>query len=140
MPSQRHAFLRGVLLSAGVATLGCGHELRFDHLRAANRIEVTTIENKPLATVTDSVRIRSLLEFLAGHSKGWSEHLTSRSVPDVTLNFYEDGRYLGGVGLGSDYLTDHPSRSFDSTDVEPAEISKVRSLVGLSSMPGGAQH
>lgn len=124
-------------VAAGAGTLlGCiacsGHDVSFEHLRTANRIQVTSITNDPIATISTEGAVRSVLGFLESHREGWSERLSRGSVPRLVLNFFQDGRLLGSVGIGPDYITDAPQRSFASTSVDAAEVAQLLVTLGVS--------
>lgn len=119
-------------LCAVLLSTGCGgHSVTFDHLNGATRIEIFDMNNRQLATVTDRAKIDSVLSILAAHTTGWSERLSSGSIPDVALRFFRGDVHVGTVGIGPNYLTDDPSRSFTSTAVTAAEIAHLCSLVGI---------
>lgn len=128
---------RLTLVGALVACSGCSErEISFEHLQTADRVQVATATNRPVATITDTAKVQAVLEFLDAHRSGWSERLGG-SLPRLILRFFDGDHFLGSIGVGPDYLADQPERSLASTAVRPSEITSIMASLGVSLEPGG---
>jgi len=94
------------LLSA-CASLG-RKRIEFSGLEGADKIEVRTSENKPVATISDADKIQRAIRYIRSRQDRWGDRI-SPTVPTWQLFFYRGGRYLGGYGLGHDMIMALPS-------------------------------
>lgn len=96
-----------LMLSAGCQA-SCGsrpRRLEFGDLASAHRIEVTFNGIDRVTTVTDKPRIHDAAMFLDRYHEGWIDIWSGPAAPSLILEFYQDGRHLGGFGIGRTYVT-----------------------------------
>ena len=112
-------------------------DIEFDHLESTTRIVVTDNLNRARATVDDPTAIADVIEALGAHSDGWSVPEKGVPIARRRLNFYEDDRLLGNVGVGRTFLSALYRGGFlaHTVDDDGATYRRLMDLVGLGRPP-----
>jgi hypothetical protein len=119
----------GILILAINLLSGCAYlgrkRIDFSGLEGADKIEIRTSENKPVATILDANKIQHAIRYIRNRQDRWGDRI-SPSVPIWQLFFYHGERYLGGYGLGHDMIMALPSsHGFWWRDVPASEIEML---------------
>jgi hypothetical protein len=109
---------------------GCSVIHDFSYLDGATRIDVRTNLDKPIKTISDPAQIQGALAFVKQRKTGWGSPWYGPPVPQVVLNFYIDNRYLGGYGIGSNFLATNPE-PFLSRSITVGERDEIMQLLGV---------
>lgn len=104
-----------------------GRTLEFANLHSADKIEVRKPPDQPVSLITDQTRIQLAANFIEQYHTGWKDVWTGPRAPELILNFYRDGSYVGGFGVSRGYLV----ASFLSRDAPAEQISSLLKSLNL---------
>jgi hypothetical protein len=103
----------------------------FSDLRRADSLRLTTNLNMELARVENAETIAAVVDWLCERSEGWSEPPGGSLVLEDRLNFFSDGRSMGNVGVGRQYLTAHRRGRFYQRAADPGDRAAFFGLLGF---------
>lgn len=132
------AFLSGLLLTPLVNGLlsrlfndtSCSN-LNFERLNNADRIKITNNLSDVLRETTDFREIKELAKFARSHQEGWYVPWYGSPVAGVRANFYQDNKYIGGFGVGQNFLSTHACRSFLTLKINDRDRSQIMKLLAV---------
>lgn len=136
MPTREEiVFVMSVAVVAVTACAACAHvgrqRLDLRSLQGADRIEVRSATDKPVASITDPAKIQKAIEFIERRQDRWGDR-TSPTVPTYQLRFFHGDKYLGGYGVTDDTVVAFPThQGWWWRDVTPAEISALLKQLGV---------
>src|ERR1700704_5836997 len=91
---RRIAAIPVVLLSLSSSSCEAKRALNFSTLMEADRIDVRTSSDRHVQEITDPKQLETAVDFIRGHSTGWSENWEGPLIPDLMLYFYKGSRRL----------------------------------------------
>ena len=112
-------------------TSGPDCEMRFGQFMNADRVVITSNMHQPLRTMTDTLAIRELASFALEHQSHWTAPWYGTPVALVRANFYHGAKFLGDLGLGSNFLEAQGCGDFQSRSLSPADRSEAMTLFGV---------
>src|SRR5439155_7430636 len=115
-------------------------DMRFARLRPADRVMITSNMNDALRTICDPVSISNLVAFAEAHESGWGTPWFGPPVALVRAHFYSGSRFLGDLGVGTDFLTAQGCGSFQSRRVSASDRTAVMQLFGVPVSVGGCSN
>lgn len=115
-------------------------DMRFARLRPADRVMITSNMNDALRTISDPVSISNLVAFAEAHESGWGTPWFGPPVALVRAHFYSGSRFLGDLGVGTDFLTAQGCGSFQSRRVSASDRTAVMQLFGVPVSVGGCSN
>jgi hypothetical protein len=121
-----------VALTAALSASCLGHHLTFDHLRGADRVEVTTRHQRLLKTIREPAVISAASEAVARHDAGWEAPWHGTPVVRLQVSFFRGDRLVGGYGVGKDFLTTDPGPALMSRSITPEEAARIAQVLGLT--------
>ena len=127
--AHRMYAVTGILILAINLLSACAYfgrkRIDFSGLEGADKVEIRTSENKPVATISDANKIQRAITYIRSRQDRWGDRMTP-SVPTWQLFFYRGERYLGGYGLGREMIMALPSsHGFWWRDVPASEIEML---------------
>lgn len=126
-----------IVLACSVAGCGsCASDIRsldFTSLSRADRIDVVTPVGEPLVTISDGQKVQNAAAFAERHRDGWREDWVGPRSGLLRLEFYRRGEYLGGYGVGMDYIVS--AREFLFREASPEGIRQLMTDLGVEFPP-----
>ncbi|MGF1487472.1 MAG: hypothetical protein ACFBSE_10325 [Prochloraceae cyanobacterium] len=105
--------------------------LNFEKLNNADRIEITNNRSDLLRETTDLREIEELANFVRSHQEGWYVPWYGCPVAGVRANFYQDNKYIGGFGVGQNFLTTNAYRSFLTLKINDRDRGEIMKLLAV---------
>lgn len=106
-------------------------DMRFKQLKQTDQIKITDASNTTLRTITDKSEIRRFTAFAMTHDADWSTPVTGTPVAMVRANFYAAGKFIGDLGVGSNFLTAQGCGYFQSRSVTTKDRQIIMELFGV---------
>ena len=105
--------------------------MRFGRFNGADRIEITNLSNKSLRVISEKHEIQKFASFAQAHGSDWATPITGTPVAGVRANFYSGGKFLGDLGVGSNFLTAQGCGYFQSRTVSQEGRKAIMKLFGV---------
>jgi hypothetical protein len=106
-------------------------EMRFERLKQTDQIKITDASNTTLRTINDKSEIARFIAFAMTHDTDWGTPLTGTPVAMVRANFYSAGKFIGDLGVGSNFLTAQGCGYFQSRSVTTKDRQIIMELFGV---------
>jgi hypothetical protein len=127
--------IRPAHLTVALVPLACAAgrqcDMRFDRLRAADRVVISSNLNKPLRTIADTQLIAQLVGFALDHQADWRAPWYGTPVPSFRAQFYRGSTFLGDLGIGGDFLEAQGCDGFQSRSVSAPDRARIVALFGV---------
>jgi len=87
--------------------------------------------NDPRRTISDPASISNLVAFAEAHENGWEVPWWGPRGALVRANFYSGSRFLGDLGVGSDFLGAQGCGDFHSRPVSAGDRVAIMRMFGV---------
>jgi hypothetical protein len=133
MRFQRISYL-AVQVFCMIFLAGCDYinncqSIKFDGLRDANRMRITTNHDKTLRETTSPEEIASLLRFVSARSDNWCQPWFGSPIGSVKAQLYKDQKFLGSISLGPNFVS---AGSWLSRKMSTAERQELLRIFGVA--------
>ena len=120
-----------IAVTAGRTLAASCPDMRSAELRAADRVLITSSMNDPLRTISDPSSISDLVAFAEAHESGWGAPRWGPSGGLLRANFYSRNRFLGDLGVGSDFLAAQGCADLQSRPLPAGDRAAVIRMFGV---------
>ncbi|MGN6281384.1 hypothetical protein [Frateuria sp.] len=105
--------------------------MKFERFDGADRIEITDSTSRSLRIISNKHELQEFAAFAKAHDSDWATPVTGTPVAKVRANFYSGERFLGDLGVGSDFLTAQGCGYFQSRTVSQEDRQVIMKLFGV---------
>jgi len=105
--------------------------MQFARLQPADRVLITTSMNETLRTISDPASVAALISFAEAHATGWEVPWYGPPGALVRANFYAGNRFLGDLGVGSDFVSAQGCGDFPSRPISAEDRAIVMRMFGV---------
>ena len=126
--------MRPLLILAAIGIASCSNScpnMHFERLREADRAVITVGTGHAYAEIRSPDTLRGLADFAQKHSSGWGEPWYGAPVARLYVNFYVGTRFLGDLGVDTDFLSAQGCGFFQSRGVSTVDRQKLVALIGV---------
>lgn len=106
-------------------------DIRFERLKQTDQIKITNESNATLRIITEKSEIRRFTAFAMTHDADWGTPVTGTPIAMVRANFYAEGKFIGDLGVGSNFLTAQGCGYFQSRGVAAKDWQIIMELFGV---------
>jgi hypothetical protein len=129
-------FGRSIILVCTLVLSGClvdppCPDMGLERLQRTDRIVLTGNNLQEIATIVEKSRIDEIVEFALAHQEGWRTAIVGTPIEHLRANFYAQDKFIGGLGVGSDFLTAQGCGRFVFREVSAADRSRLMSLLAV---------
>lgn len=125
-----------LLACLATACTGSGEKPTFSHslgdLSSADRVEVTVAGVTPIATITDSSKVKAIITFVERYRDGWT-NVWSGAGSERIVTFYAGTTALKFFGVSPRYIN-------DGDYARPLSEAEIAELIGLLGIPWPPKH
>ena len=105
--------------------------MRFERFSNATIIRISTNHDKTLRVITEQKTISEIVNFAIEHGDDWGTPVFGTPVAKVRANIYQGDKFLGDLGIGTNFLTAQGCRYFQSRSVSKKDRAELISLFGV---------
>jgi hypothetical protein len=107
-------------------------DMGFERLRQADRA-VVTVDSRSVGTALRSKEaLRALEEFAELHGSGWGSPWYGTPVARLRVDFFSGNRFLGDLGVGSNFLAAQGCGYVQSRKLAAADRAELVGLIGAA--------
>ena len=106
-------------------------DMKLERLFQTNRIVITDNMNREIRTINDEATIGKITSFALSHSSGWETPWAGTPVALLRANFYIGEKFIGDLGVGSNFLTAQGCGFFQSRDVSAKDREIIMELLAV---------
>jgi hypothetical protein len=106
--------------------------MQFNTWKSADSIVIRRSSKTTLKTITDRQLISTIVGFADARTNDWKIPFGGTPVPDITLDFYSSGRFLGHLGVGGSFLEAQGCGAFVSRSLVRDDAREITRLIGLT--------
>ena len=129
---RRH--VRWLPLIAAIAAASCSapcSNMHFERLRETNRAVITIDSHAVGSEIQSPDALAALVNFAETHSSSWGEPWYGAPVAKLRVEFYAGDRFLGDLGVGTNFISAQGCAFFQSRAVSPSDRRKLLALIGV---------
>ena len=105
--------------------------MKLERLMQTDRIVITDNMNREMRTIKDEATIGKFTSFALSHRSGWETPWAGTPVALVRANFYIGGKFIGDLGVGSNFLTAQGCGGFQSSDISAKDREIIMRLLDV---------
>ncbi len=121
--------LCGLILSGCLTNRPC-LDMRWERLAQTDRIVISD-SSREKRTIQDKATIEKITAFALSHRSGWETPWAGTPVALVRADFYVGSKFLGDLGVGSNFLTAQGCGYFQSRNVSAQDREIIMSLFAV---------
>lgn len=106
-------------------------DANFERLGQADQVVITDNHSNVLRTTWNKFEIAEIRSFAEVHQSGWEVPVFGVPVARVYANFYKGEEYLGGFGVGSNFLSSQGCGGFQSRNLSSDDRDIIMKLLAV---------
>jgi hypothetical protein len=106
-------------------------DMQFERLSKTDNIVITDNLNKKLRSINDEATINEIVNFALSHKTKWATPVAGTPVALLRANFYSNGKFIGDLGVGSNFLTAQGCGYFQSREVTSKDREMIMGLFSV---------
>lgn len=105
--------------------------MKFDRFRKTDLIVVTDNMNRDLRTINNRATIVEVARFTLSHKSDWKTPWAGTPIALIRANFYVGGKFIGDLGVGSNFRTAQGCDDFRSRSVSAKDRETIMNLLAV---------
>jgi hypothetical protein len=106
-------------------------DMQFERLSETDKIVISNNMNKEIRSINDRATISQIVNFTLSHKTTWATPLAGTPVALLRANFYSNGKFIGDLGVGSNFLTAQGCGYFQSRSVSDNDRKIIMGLFSV---------
>ncbi len=123
--------LVGFILTACTLNKPCP-DANFERLGQADQVVITDNHSNVLRTTWNRFEITEIKTFAEVHQSGWEVSVFGVPVARVYANFYKGEKYIGGFGVGRNFLSSQGCGGFQSRNLSNDDRGFIMKLLAIT--------